>query len=188
VALPILVYAPISVQRRTAEGAWVAMVALAMVALQNKQKWVPLLSITTLTSVFLLVGGISTALTPFEPVYRPKAEKIFFETIRPEIEEDAVVLASYDTANALPALVPVKVVVGHGPESIDWRNLKAEVAAFYSSETDDQARKAFIDRYLVEYVIWGPAERKLGNWTPEGANFLEFILESGDYRLYRVLE
>jgi hypothetical protein len=188
VALPFLVYLPVSVQRRTAEGVWVALVALAVVALQNKQRWLPLLSITTLTSLFLLVGGISTALTPFAPVFRPKAETVFFEAIRPQIQEDAVVLASYDTANALPAWVPVKVVVGHGPESIDWRVLKPEVAAFYSGETSDEVRKAFIERYHIQYVVWGPEERKLGIWTPEGANFLEFILESEDYRLYRVLD
>jgi uncharacterized membrane protein len=82
----------------------------------------------------------------------------------------------------------VKVVVGHGPESIDWRIIKEEVAVFYSAETDDQTRLAFIERYHIAYVVWGPDERKLGNWTPEGANYLEILLEMGDYRLYRVLE
>jgi len=86
----------------------------------------------------------------------------------------------------LPAWAPVRVLVGHGPESIHKSELEPQIAAFYQSQTSDDQRRAFIDRFAIAYILWGPAERELGDWLPSSASYLTLVQQQGDYALYQV--
>jgi hypothetical protein len=204
-ALPILAYAPFSLQRRLPEGTWVALAVLAMAGVEG---WIAreprkppqarlrfaatllgvlLFSPAFLSTLLLFAGGLMAALNPARQVFSPAAEVSAFETIRGAAEPGAVVLAAYPTGNALPAWAPVRVVIGHGPESANLAGLLPKVAAFYTPGTADSARLDLIRQFDVRYVFWGPAERALGGWDPTSASYLDLLHQSGDYAVYKVI-
>ncbi len=207
--LPFLAYAPLVLQRRLTEGVWTAWIVLALAALDGRTRpaglpgddktsptrlsWpaaLPLL-LAFPTTLFLLLGGLLAAAHPALPSFRPENEVRLFDVMREDILQSrtppwAVVLASFDTSNALAAWAPVRVVIGLGPETVGLEALKPQVQAFFSTATPDEQRREFIRRSGIRYVIWGPAERQLGDWSPETAAYLVLRAQSEDYSLFEV--
>ena len=195
-AIPLLAYAPVNLQRRLPEGVWVALVILAMKAFDYPVAEVPkrllgatpvLLLVCLPSSLFLLVGGILTASRPGLPLFRPVDEVKAFEFLAVEGEVGDVVLASYQTGNALPAWAPVRVVIGLGPESIGLSELQPRVERFYASQTSDEERRGLLQDYQVSYVFRGPVESSFGIWLPAQVEYLHPVYQSKGYEVYRVV-
>ncbi len=192
ISLPILAYAPFNMQRRLLEGIWTAWVLLAMIWLASRSKeklsrWT-FFFILALPSTFVIISG--SLLAVFEnrsPVFVPVEEVKTFEFIRDHTPVKSVFLCSFDTGNQLPAWAPVRVVIGHGPESANLNIIQPQVENFYKQQESDQARMDFIQRNGVGYVYWGPSERALGGWDPGQASFLRRIDTEGLYSVYEVI-
>lgn len=190
ILLPALAYAPFNLQRRLPEGIWVALVALAMAALDRVQKparaaFIPL-ALTFPTTLFLLVGGINSTLQPQPPIFRPTAEVNAFLFLSEHAQTGALALASFDTGNVLPVWAPVRVIIGHGPESVGLAELQPRVEAFYHSDMSELERQAFLKAFGVKYVFWGPLERSLDGWKPEQAGYLKEIFNKNGYVIFEV--
>jgi hypothetical protein len=200
-ALPFLAYAPVNLQRRLPEGIWVAIVVLALAAFDGRRsgkleigcrlkeripKVLYLLLMTFPSALLLLSGGILAALRPCEPVFRPAQEVNAFQFLQANAGRGEVVLSSFETGNALPAWAPLRTVIGHGPESVNLAGLQPRVARFYNRETPNRERLDFLSEFDVSYVFFGPHERSMGDWNPEGAPFLEPIYTSTGYQIYKV--
>ncbi len=204
---PLLAYAPLDLQRRLTEGVWLAWCVLALAALEQpagrlagadaKRDGLPDASqhpdirlaplwLAFPTTIFLLVGGMMVAWYPGQPSFRSTAQVQVFAYLQAEAATGTVVLGAFDTSNAFPAWAPVRVLVGHGPESIYKSELESQIAAFYQPQTSDQQRIALIERFDIAYVFWGPAERKLGDWQPASASYLTLAEQQGSYSLYQV--
>ena len=189
--LPGLLYAPFNFQRRLAEGVWVALVVLALKALENlpegsKPKWSWAWVLAFPSTFILLMGGIIVARTPTQPIFRPTAEITAFQHLAQNAAPNAVVLSSQKTGNPLPAWTPLQVVIGHGPETIHTEELYPRIQAFYQVDTLSKERRVLLDEYQVNYVFYGPAERELGSWNPAQAEYLTPIYQSGDYTIFSV--
>ncbi|MBX3004754.1 MAG: hypothetical protein KF821_02880 [Anaerolineales bacterium] len=192
-SLPVLLYLPLGLQRRFAEAAWVLLLALALRALEAAPAFWPrrglwLLILTAAPSTLLLWGGaLQVAAQPAMPAFRPADEVALFQTLRGQ--PGATVLAAYAGGNALPAWAPVRVVIGHGPETVGLEALEAQVRAFYQGEGTALERQAFLRQHAIAFVMWGPAEQQLsgGAWAPLAAEYLQPDGRVGAYELLRVL-
>ncbi|HEX6305491.1 MAG TPA: hypothetical protein VFZ76_14950 [Anaerolineales bacterium] len=202
IILPILAYAPYNLQRRLPEGIWVAFVVLAIASLENKGtfdrstelrpggstrfsflKGLALL-LALPSTILLYVGGLQAVKEPAWPVYRPAEEVEAFEYLAKSAPTDAIVLASYESGNPLPAWAPVRVIVGHGPESIRLEELSPQVEGFYSASGSDADRLDLLERFSAGYVLWGPHEKSLGAWNPARSNYLDLVYEHGNYSIF----
>lgn len=179
---PLLVYLPINVQRRLAEGVIVPLAALAAVGLFH---WLPrqgrlralIIGGLSLTSGFLWLGGLFTALAARPPAFIAPAYAAAFIWLNDpaggNARADDVILAAVPTGNALPAYVRARVYMGHGPETLFWRDKTRTVEAFFSGRLSDAERAALFDPPCpppegelcllpVRYVIAGDQERAFG--------------------------
>ena len=201
VLLPFLLYAPIGLQRRLSESAWVALVVLALYAFEPvtrrvKDKSLPnrnphdlwLFSLAFPSTLILLLGSWQAARNVELPIFRSDAETHAFVDLRSIAQTGDVVLASYETGNALPAWAPLRVVAGHGPESVNLENLLPKIKAVYQGRTSEDTRLEFLQKYGVTYIFWGPIERTLGSWEPTREPYLELVVNFGEYQIYRVSE
>jgi hypothetical protein len=192
-AFPILAYAPVSVQRRLTEGTWVALLVLVAAGWETSRgagkdvrRWAVLFGALSLpTSALLLVLGLNTARTPWEPAFFPVGEEQAAAWLRENASPGEVVLSSYSVGNRLPSRAPVRVVVGHGPETANLDRLLPEVTGFFSISTDS-ARRAFLAEQNVAYVLWGPAERALGNWNPGTMPDWDLLYSGEGYEIFSV--
>jgi hypothetical protein len=144
------------------------------------------LSVLFLSTLFLWMGGFLATGHPSPPIFRHKDEVSSFLYLAKNAPPDSIVLATFETGNALPAWAPLRVVIGHGPESVNLAELRPQVQTFYSTSISDNQRIESIREWGVQYVFWGPAERILGDWNPAQASFLKLDFEAGEYQVYRV--
>ena len=191
-AVPLLLYSPIGVQRRLAEGVWVALVLLVVKSfdrppLERSRLLHPaILLLAFPTTLFLLAGGFFAARSPSIPVFRPADEVAAMQALTEVAEPRDVVLASFESGNVLPAWAPVRVLVGSGPESIGLEDLLPRIQSFFQTSTTDAQRLAFLEEFNVRYLFWGPSERLLGGWDPTTATFLQLIFQQSDYSVFKV--
>jgi hypothetical protein len=116
------------------------------------------------SSFMLLIGGIQLAIHPTQPAFYPLSKVRIMEALDDlQVNKYSVVLASFETSNALPAFASVKVIIGHGPESANGEKLRYDVASFYQSQTSDEKRRQFLLAHRIMYVIW---VWKSANWVP----------------------
>lgn len=200
---PILVYLPINVQRRLAEGVIVPLAALAAVGLFH---WLPrrrrvralILGGLSLTAGFLWIGGLFTAITPRPPAFIDPAYAAAFIWLNnpsgANVGADDVILAAVPTGNALPAYVRARVYMGHGPETLFWGDKTRTVEAFFSARLSDDERAALFDppcpppeRELcllpVRFVIAGENERAFGAESA-WADGLSLVYDADGVRIY----
>ncbi len=113
IVVPILVSLPFNLQRRLAEGVWVAIVVLAMTAFAaweearrfRSTRLGPALftAFGLISTVLLYAGAMRAALRPAEPVFIPAEEARAFEWLDEHAPPASIVLAGFATGNALPA-------------------------------------------------------------------------------------
>ncbi len=199
--LPILAYAPYPLQRRLPEGSWVAMLALAVLAVRQqsagmqkgflRSTWpafIPLL--------FLLVAGTGATLRPAPPLFIPAGEAEAILDLGERVQPGEVVLASFNTSNNLPAWAPVRTLTGHGPESAHGHQINPRVEAFFQLLGNTTELLRLLSEFQVSYVFYGPEESALagqnnrqGEWEalpPDLAAALTPVYDRGGYRIYRV--
>ena len=189
--LPFLVYAPYPLQRRLAEGFWVALISLLFLVYERTKlhtfRWSKLVLLLAFPStLFLLAGSLLIANTPEKPLFRPADEVSAFNFLNEITDGEAIVLSSYETGNPMPAWAPVFVVIGHGPESIFLSELEPRVESFYQSQTPHKERWDLLAEFDVDYVFWGPAEQALGDFIPSSVAYLSSVYQNGDYEIYQV--
>jgi hypothetical protein len=193
-AVPALVYLPFNLQRRLVEGIQVPLSFLAALGILNirwrgsRARVVPgvLVAGLSLTNVMLVAGNCLLLQRQPTPIYRDAGEVATLDWLNGQVEPDSVVLAAYETGNYLPARVGARAFVGHGPESIRADEKKALVARFFDSKTENGWRRQLLAQYGVDYVLWGPAEQRLGDFDARRAVYLNPVYDAGGYAVFEV--
>lgn len=191
-AFPLLAYAPYNLQRRLPDGIWMALLALALAGIERGmppagRRWAlrGLVSLGFLTTLLVYAGAALSVLNQGRPVFRPAAEVRAFEALAAQARPGDLVLAAYETGNALPAYAPVRVFVGLGPESINRAELDERIACFYGPDCANSEREALLADFDARYVWSGPAERALGGFDPGAIPVLELVYREEGYEIYR---
>jgi hypothetical protein len=190
--VPVLAYVPIDLQRRLPDGAWAAIVILAFSTIESmRERGAPIArwavaAVALPSSVVLLAGALRTAATPADPAFVPTEAVRAYEAVAEFARPGDAVLASFKTGNRLPAWAPVRVPIGHGPESIHLATLRPQVESMYSAEASDSERLAFLVEHSIRFVFFGPSEESLGNWDPLATDYIRVRYQAGGYRVFSV--
>ena len=99
---------------------------------------------------------------------------------------DGVVLSAFEIGHYVPGLTGHRPFVAHWAMTLGFFDKQERVAAFFDPQIGDAARLATIERFDVQYVYWSAAERALGAWDPELAQFLVKVWAAPSAAVYRV--
>jgi uncharacterized membrane protein len=77
-------------------------------------------------------------------------------------------------------------MVGHLFETIGFTDKRVEAERFFAGNTADVWRIQLLQKYDVDYVFYGRAERKLGDLNPAERPYLQLAYENGETAVYRV--
>ena len=142
--------------------------------------------ISVLSTIMILSGVFQVTKTPGLPVYRPGEEVKAFIFLEEIAQSGDVVVASYKTSNALPAWAPIRVIAGHGPESVRLDEFSGLIEDYYDGRMALEDEKNFFNQYSVDYVFWGPIEQQMGENDLFGNETLEAIYQEGPYIIFQV--
>ncbi len=175
VVMPVVVYLPINVQRRLAEGVIVPLSILTVAGLHLlyphhkpfKRARTVVLVLALPTAILLWLGGMVNALTPGRPLFHPTEELAAMDTLNMLAPRDAVVLSLKETGNYLPARTDLIAYVGHGPETIHNTEKERLAEDFFAGTLDPAAVQALLAQ--VDYVFYGQLEHEQSGGDPAPA-------------------
>ncbi|MGQ0603724.1 MAG: hypothetical protein ACT4QE_18750 [Anaerolineales bacterium] len=193
ILLPILLYLPISTQRRLIEGFQLPLVAVAVLGLTVAwRRWRRVAVLVTLvlclpTTALILVLGFGSALMHFQPEFVSADRLQAFQWLNENATPGEVALSEYKIGNELPAYTPLVAYIGHGPETIFLAQKQPRVEAFFRTETSDAERLSLLSEGRIAYVLRGPVERRvLSEFDPRGAEYLRLVYSADGYEIYRI--
>ena len=169
----LLIYAPLSVQRRLALGIWTPIVILAGFAWQHllwprlQQRWKPLVVtgavLLVLPSNLLVYAAVFSAIPKQAPeVFLTEDEAATLNWLGGQAQGQ-VVLASPGFSEFVPARTDERVVYGHPHETVMATAHRQAVEDFFAGRI---LLGAFEAQYRVDYVVYGPREEALGPKPP----------------------
>ena len=173
----LLLYAPFALQRRFSLGLHIPVVLLALMGLTyvlaprlraRAARGLPIILFAiSLPSTLLLLLATSTAAfvqPPEARLFATADEAASFQWLRETVPHASVVIATPETGLFLPGWAGVRVLYGHPFETLDAEKMKALVEQFFSGAAD---RAEVIRDYGVDFIFFGPHERRLGTPEPE---------------------
>lgn len=193
VTVPVLLYLPLPIQRRLAEGVQLPLVILAVLGLTVvlRRRWLTraVAGASSLTALFLLAGGWAAASRPAPPIFHAADQVAVFNWVAAQPEDPArpAGLGAYLTGNLLPVYTPLPAYLGLTTETVAFAEKRDRVAAFFQPGTRDADRRRWLAEGGVRYVFVGPPERALGAFDPGSAPYLAWRFASGEYAVYAVL-
>jgi hypothetical protein len=158
VLLPFLIYFPYLLQRRLAEGGYVAMSILAISGMfkpgERIRKTAFLwYSLNFLTTFLFLTGAIITISGKPFPLFLSQNETRLLDFVQQKIPSQSVVLADWELSTLLPAHAPVRVIIGHGPESIRGREINERMKILFSQENPNDFKQFLKDENVDFWIM-----------------------------------
>jgi hypothetical protein len=196
----LLLYAPVSYQRRFVEGLQLPLCVAASAALfwlagklrlARKMRLLMLtgvLALTSLTNIGFVIGQVaareaSGANDSRRYVSVDLAAALNWLSAKAERED--VLFSSYLTGNIAPPLAGLRVYLGHYGQTLQSGEKGEEVSAFYRGSLSDEAARRFLMGHRVSYVIYGPLERVIADtFSPPAC--LKLVRSFGEVQLFRV--
>ncbi len=195
-AFPLLAYFPHNLQRRLVEGVWVALLLLAALALQrwdigaSIKRWfiISFNGLSVISSIMLMFGSMQVANYPAAPAFIPRDQVEAYQWLEGNAQRGTIVLANYRVSNALPAWAPLRVIIGHGPESVGMAELEPQVQGYYSGDLHKKDREHWLRESMIGYVIFTQLERSQTTWPIDQEAYLTRVYGNETVTLYEVLD
>lgn len=200
IIVPLLVYLPLNVQRRMSEGVIVPLAILAAITLVKTPRAIRIPAFATLaasSALLLLFALVTGGSTNNATVFPSTSQIAAFNWLAAHGERNSVILSAVSTGNALPAYTDLRTFMGHGPETLYWREKTDQLQHFYRGELSPQERETLLHHPCapsfecvgaVRYVFYGEAERLLTApddpvWTQDTG--ISLIYESAGVQIYQ---
>jgi hypothetical protein len=107
--------------------------------------------------------------------------------LRNNSSENSIILSSYSNSNLIPAFSLRKVYLGHWGMTADAEKKEAGVKLFFAKYSPTQ-QKSFLKANSIDYIFYGQEEKKIKNFNPEKADYLEKVYQNSEVEIYKVLE
>lgn len=198
----ILLRLPLDVSSRYAQGLYVPVAILAAAGWNRcVASWLSrhvsrliglaalpvLFTSVALSSVFFLAMLLARIGNQGNPDYYMLAdERAALAWLDDVATLDDAVLSDPVVGNRIPAWAGVRVLVGHGHETLDYDQRVDDVRWFFDAHTADSARIEYLRRFGIDYVYFSPAERALGAFDPAAAPYLTAGFTRGAVTVYVV--
>jgi uncharacterized membrane protein YbaN (DUF454 family) len=190
--VPGLVYLPVNLQLRLATGVQMPLSLLAARSAlrfwRRGRRWLVIALLLPMipTSAFVISSSSAWMISRPSPSFRDTSEIAAMDWLSDHARPGETVLSAYETGAYLPARVNARVLVGHDLEATNAKQKRELVNHFFDAATDDAWRRRFLADYGIDYVFWGPAERRLGPFDPTRASYLQEAHAVAEYVTFTV--
>ncbi len=144
-------------------------------------------ALSTPSNLLLVAGSTLSAASGAIDITQPAVVEEAIAWLGQHSAPDDVILSSYPVGNVIPARIGRRVVWGHWDETAFYDEKEVNVTAFFNRDTSDVERQAILRRYGVDYLLYGPAERELGDFDPMRAPYLKPSFSTGGVTVYQVM-
>lgn len=123
------------------------------------------------TNLYLLSWRIIDLRRAEVPFYLSQDEVTVLDWLEERSSEQAVVFSGMEIGQYVPALTGHRAFLSHWAMTVGFFEKREAVKAFYDSATPAEDRYQLLDRYDVQYVVYGIEERTLGEQHSNAGSF-----------------
>ena len=189
----ILLYMPFNFQRRLTLGLFFPLAGLAALGLERivggREKYraaLILLLILSIPSSLIVIGAGLSGVGKGDPsVIHLPGELEAYSWLDENSPPGALILASPDIGNRLPAFADVRVLYGHPFETPYAESQKSLVESLYAWEGSNAEAIDLIDQLDLVFIFFGERERVLGE--PEWIMELPMVFTYQAVEIYEVV-
>jgi hypothetical protein len=197
----LLVYLPWNLQRRFLEGVQVPLGLFAGVGLADgllperrsqravQWRWLALalaVALITMSNLYLTAALTAAASARLPELFWSADLLAGLDWLAAHSAWDETVLAACETGSLVAGHIGHRMILGHGMETVAFREKQGAVARFFAADTPDQDRQNLLRQYGIVYIVHSRAERALGLFDPAAVPYLEGVLSQGEVAVYRV--
>jgi len=139
------------------------------------------------SNLYVLSRSSLAALQGHPALFHTEAENQAIDWLAENSQPTDTILCSYRVGNYIPARIGHRVFWGHWNLTIDFVSKRRLAEAFFQAETDDAARRELLQTYGLAYLFYGPQERALGDFNPEGKPYLVKTFSNPKVSIYQVV-
>jgi len=196
----LLLYLPVSYQRRLGLGVHFPLVMLAVIAGVNfyqcyivwfKKHLVSIITISFLlflpSTFFVIAADLMVFSQQRELSYLTKDAYQTFIWLKQNTPATSIIFSDVKTGNVLPAYALRTSYVGHPVESPFYNQRKLEPAWFFSQNRLAEEEINFLQQRRINYLFYGPREQLLGDYRPATKNYLRNVYQNQSVVIYQVL-
>lgn len=99
--------------------------------------------------------------------------------------EESVILSVYETGNLIPAFSLRQVYLGHFHQTIQFEKKMGEVEQFFQKTNDDE-KIDFLKENKIDYLFFGPEEKKESQFNPEEKNYFKKVFSNNQATIYKI--
>jgi hypothetical protein len=214
VSVALLLYAPVTQQRRFVQGLQIPLAIVATVGLfQTVLPWLArtrifktllqrpgystaglqrltvasLLAFAAIANLYIFIGTtVMLGIVQPYPLFRPTSELQAMDWLRTNTSHDDAILSAYWTGSYLPYRAGNTVFVGQRYETAQFEEKWRAAEKFFSADADDTWRRALLSRFSIAYVFAGRAEREQNELNLAQLSYLKPIFSNNEATIYRV--
>jgi hypothetical protein len=120
------------------------------------------------------------------PFYLHRDDVAALDWLQGNTSPDDVVLCSLTVGQYVPAISGNTAFLAHWAQTVGFYDKRDRVARFFDASTPDDERMETVDAFGVDYVLHGPAERRLGGYDPATTPWLTVVFSAPQVNVYCV--
>jgi hypothetical protein len=138
------------------------------------------------TNVYLWAWRFTELRKHAYPYFLYNDEMAAFKWIEQNANPNDAVLSSLNVGSFLPMFTGAHAYLSHWAQTLDFFEKEKNVAKFFSSTASDAEREKILRDHNVDYVIYGPSEKMLGENSPDTLPFVKLVYETDKVKVFRV--
>jgi hypothetical protein len=153
-------------------------------------KWLPavLILVVLLTNLYLLAWRFVDLGRYRHPYFIHRDEDAALKWLADHASTDQVVFCAQALGQYVPGRTGARSFLGHWAMTKDLYDKRDMVASFFDVATTDVEREVILSDFSVDYVLWGTAERALGDFDPSSVSYLSPCFTATEATVYCVQE
>jgi len=144
------------------------------------------LVLISLTNVYLWMWRFLDLNRHNYPYFLYGDEVAALEWLEEHTPSNAIVLSAYDTGRYVPGISGRSAFLAHWAQTVNFFDKRDRVTRFFDAQVDDQKRLETLRTFGVDYVLYGPAERALGQYNPGDSPLFSAAFSSPQVTIFRV--
>jgi hypothetical protein len=146
-----------------------------------------LVAATFPSTLFLATDATLRAVDSRSALFYTTEEVEAIDWLKDNTRRTDTVLASYEMGRIIPGRAGNRVFMGHFIETVEVDRKRELAATFFQADTSEAFRRDLLEEYGIIYVLYGPAEVRMGGFDPSGSTLLTLSYKNDEVRIYRVL-
>jgi hypothetical protein len=201
----LLVYAPVSFQRRLIQGVHIPLALLATTGMTRLARHLGkgrsasdrrhlggaivagLLMLLALSNMRMVAADVEAYRKGGAPYYLRLEYGEAFRWLRENTGPYEIVFCSIATGSFVPALSGNTVFIGHWGLTLSAEAKKSIVEGFFRTNENDAAKARFLREAGVRYVLFGEVEDVLGTYDPRTKGYLALRHANARVSIYEVI-